>query len=87
MTDKEKAKANLVARAIASDISIYNEALIAQGIAKDNFFDALKEFIDEGRDLYKKRVSEEIYTTTNFYDRAIVDVILARKGSIKSKIW
>ncbi len=87
MTDEEKAKAMRFARAIASDISLYNEAKIVKGIENDTFFDALKDEIEEGRDLYRSRVSPEIYGSTNFFDRAIVDVVLARKGHIKSKIW
>ena len=87
MTDEEKAKAMRFARAIASDISLYNEAKIVKGIENDTFFDALKDEIEEGRDLYRSRVSSEIYGSTNFFDRAIVDVVLARKGHIKSKIW
>lgn len=87
MTDEEKAKAMRFARAIASDISLYNEAKIVKGIEEDTFFDALKDEIEEGRDLYRSRVSPEIYGSTNYFDRAIVDVVLARKGHIKSKIW
>ena len=87
MTEEERTKAVRLARTIASDISLYNESKIVQGIEQDNFFDALRDELDEGRELYKSRVSSEIYSTTNFYDRAIVDVILARKGKIKSKLW
>jgi hypothetical protein len=87
MTDEEKAKALRLARVIASDLSLYNEAKIAQSIEQDNFFEALKDEIEEGRDSYRSKVSSEIYSTTNFFDRALVDVILARKGHIKSKIW
>ncbi|MBI5546788.1 MAG: hypothetical protein HY901_23135 [Deltaproteobacteria bacterium] len=87
MTDEEKAKAIRLARTIASDISLYNEAKIIQGIEQDTFFEALQGEIEEGRELYKSRVTPELYTTTNYFDRAIVDVILARKGRIKSKIW
>ena len=87
MTEEEKAKATRLARVIASDLSLYNEAKIAAAIEQDNFFDALKDEIEEGRDSYRAKVSAEIYTTTNFFDRALVDVILARKGHIKSKIW
>jgi hypothetical protein len=87
MTEEEKAKAFRLARAIASDISLYNEAKIVQGIEKDTFFDSLKEEINEGRELYRSRVSKEVFEKTNFFDRAIVDVVLARKGHIKSKIW
>jgi hypothetical protein len=87
MTDEEKTKANRLARAIASDISLYNEAKVVQGIENDSLFEVLRDEIEEGRELYKSRVSAELYTKTNFFERAIVDVVVARKGHIRSKIW
>jgi hypothetical protein len=87
MTDEEKAKANRLARAIASDISLYNETKIIQGIENDSLFDVLKAELDEGRDLYKSRVSPEIYAKTNYFERAIVDIVVARRGNVRSKIW
>lgn len=87
MTDEEKAKAIRLARAIASDISLYNEQKIIKGIEQDNLFDVLKEELEEGRELYKSRVSQEIYTTANFFDRAVVDIVVRSKAHIKSKIW
>ena len=76
-----------LARAICSDVALYNEEKIVRGIEKDNFFDAVKEELEEGRELYRSRVSPELVQRTNFYDRAIVDVILRSKGHVKSKIW
>jgi spore germination protein GerM len=76
-----------LARAICSDVNLYNEEKIVKGIQDDNFFDALHEEIEEGRQLYRSRVSPELYGRTNFYDRAIVDVILKSKGHVKSKMW
>jgi hypothetical protein len=76
-----------LARAICSDVSLYNEEKIVRGIEQDNFFDALKEELEEGRDLYRSRVHPDLFARTNFYDRAIVDVILRAKGHVKSKIW
>jgi hypothetical protein len=76
-----------LARAICSDLALYNEAKIVEGIEQDTFFDLLKPEIEEGRDLYRSRVSPDLYARTNFYDRAIVDVILRRKGSVRSRIW
>ena len=76
-----------LARAIASDISLYNEQKIVKGIEQDNLFEVLKEEIEEGRELYKSRVSQELFTTTNFFDRAIVDIVLRSKAHVKSKIW
>ena len=76
-----------LARAICSDLSLYNEAKIVQGIEQDTFFDLLKDEIAEGRELYRSRVSPDLYGKTNFFDRAIVDVILRSKRHVKSKIW
>jgi hypothetical protein len=87
MTDEERMKAMRLARAIASDISLYNEAKIIQGIEQDTLFDVLKDEIAEGREHFKNRVSSEIFTRTNFYDRAIVDIVIKPKGHVKSKIW
>ena len=80
-------KAMRLARAIASDISLYNEEKIKEGIENDTFFDALAAELEEGRELYKSRVAPELYGKTNFFDRAIVDVILRRKGAVRSRIW
>lgn len=87
MTDEEKVKAMRLARAIASDISLYNEQKIVKGIEQDNLFDVLKDEIEEGRELYKSRVTKELFTSTNFYERAIIDIVLRSKAHVKSKIW
>lgn len=87
MTEEEKVKAMRLARAIASDISLYNEAKVTKGIEQDSLFDLLKEELDEGRELYRSRVSPELFATTNFFDRAVVDIIVRSKGHIKSRIW
>jgi hypothetical protein len=79
--------ANRLARAIASDLSLYNEAKIKEGIENDTFFSVLQEEIAEGRAHYESRVDPKLLGSSNFFDRALVDVILARKGHIKSKIW
>ena len=87
MTDDEKMKAMRLARAIASDISLYNEQKIVKGIEQDNLFDTLKDEIAEGRELYTARARAEVFQHTNFFDRAIVDILIRPKGHVKSKIW
>ncbi len=87
MTEEEKIKAMRLARAIASDISLYNEQKIIKGIEQDNLFELLKEELDEGRELYKSRVSPEIFQRMNFFERAINDIVLRSKAHVKSKIW
>ncbi|RMG13360.1 MAG: hypothetical protein D6729_15115 [Deltaproteobacteria bacterium] len=75
------------ARAIASDISLYNEQKIVEGIQNDDLFERLAEEIEEGRELYKSGVHPDLYARTNYYDRAIVDIVVKSKGHIKSPIW
>ena len=76
-----------LARAICSDLSLYNEEKIVRGIEQDDFFEAMRDELEEGRELYRSRVSPDLYARTNFYDRAIVDVILRSKRHVKSRIW
>jgi hypothetical protein len=79
--------ANRLARAIASDVSLYNEQKIVEGIMNDDIFTRLRDEIEEGRELYRSRVSADLDQAAWFYDRAIVDVLLKTKGHVKSKIW
>ncbi|MBI4956749.1 MAG: hypothetical protein HY908_32330 [Myxococcales bacterium] len=78
--------ARRLARAIASDLSLYNEDKIVEGIEKDTLFEVLSEEIEEGRAHYKSRVAPELYQK-NFYDRALVDILVKSKGHVKSKLW
>jgi hypothetical protein len=78
--------ARRLARAIASDVSLYNEEKIVRGLERDSLFEELGEEIEEGRALYKSRVSPDLYHR-NFYDRALVDILIRSKGHVKSKIW
>jgi hypothetical protein len=78
--------ARRLARAIASDLSLYNEEKIVRGIEHDNLFQELTEEVEEGRALYKSRVAPQLYQR-NFYDRALVDILVRSKAHIKSKLW
>ena len=78
--------ARRLSRAIASDISLYNEEEITTGIQSDSLFDEIDDEIEEGRPLFKSRVAPELYPL-NFYERALVDILVRSKGHIKSEIW
>jgi hypothetical protein len=84
--EDEEAAARL-ARAIASDIALYNEQKIVEGIQNDSLFDVLADEIEEGLNLYKGRVSDQLLSSTNFYYRAIVDRLLKNKAHVESFIW
>lgn len=78
--------ARRLARAIASDLSLYNEEKILEGLQADNLYDVLAEEIEEGRALFSSRVTPELFEK-NFYDRAIIDLLIKSKGHIKCKLW
>lgn len=79
-------RARQLARAIASDLTLYHEAKILDGITNDSLFDVMRDEIEEGRALFKSRVTPDVFQQ-NIYDRAIVDVLIKSKGHLKSKIW
>ena len=78
--------ARRLARAIASDLSLYNEEKIVEGITQDRLFEKLTDEIEEGRALFKSRVAPQLYAK-NFYDRAIIAILVRSKGHIKSPMW
>ncbi len=79
--------AKRLARAIASDLSLYNQEKIQKGIQQDNLFDVLSEEIEEGRAHYNSKVDPDLRASSNFFDLALVDVILKRNSHITSRIW
>jgi spore germination protein GerM len=78
--------ARRLARAIASDLSLYNEEKIVRGVENDNLYDEITEEIEEGRTLFKSRVSPSLYDH-NFYERAIIDILIRGKAHINSRMW
>jgi hypothetical protein len=78
--------ARRLARAIASDLSLYNEEKITEGVTNDNLFDVLSDEIEEGRALFKSRVAPDLYAK-NYYDRAIIDILVRSKGHVESPLW
>ena len=78
--------ARRLARAIASDLSLYNEDKILKGIQSDTLFEELAEEIEEGRQLFSSRVAPSLFKL-NFSNRAIVDILVRSKGHVKCKIW
>ena len=79
-------RARQLARAIASDLSLYHEKKLIEGIEKDTLFDVMRAEIDEGRALYKSRVTPEIFTM-GIYDRALVDMLMKSRSHVRSRIW
>ena len=85
ITDPERARRK--ARAIVSDVLVYNPDKLKEGIENDNLFEVLEEAIEEGRELYNSQIHPDLLAKTNFYDLAIVDVLVKPGGKHRSNIW
>ena len=84
---KKPEEAKRLARTILSDIVLYNQAKVKEGIEKDTLFEVLTEELAEGKKYYETMVDEEIRNSTNFFNDAVVDVLLRQGGKIRSEIW
>ncbi|HAA53402.1 MAG TPA: hypothetical protein DCE42_01520 [Myxococcales bacterium] len=80
-------KAMRYARYIVQDIEMYNKKKVEASLATDSFFEDLKDLFSEGKEQYENQVTPEILEVTNFFERAIVDVILYRKKHLETPIW
>ena len=78
--------ARRAARAIISDVAIYNREKVEEGIKNDSIFEIMADEIEEGRTHFNERVTPEI-AASNIYDIAVVDVLIKRAGKIESDIW
>jgi hypothetical protein len=85
ITTNEQAKR--LARTILSDILLYNQAKVKEGIEKDSLFDVLSEELAEGRKYYENMVDTALRQSTNFFNEAVIDVLLKQGGKHKSDIW
>jgi len=80
-------QARRLARTILSDILLYNQAKVKEGIERDSLFDVLSEELAEGRKYYESMVDTALRQSTNFFNEAVIDVLLKQGGKHKSDIW
>ncbi len=76
-----------LARTIVGDIALYNKDKVASGIKNDNIFELLEAELKEGLDLYRSKVDPELDRKNNFFNKAIVDILIKQYGTIDSQIW
>ncbi len=76
-----------LARAIVSDIALYNQDKVSEGIKSDSIFELMSDELEEGREHFFTRVSPEMQNRNHLYERAIVDVMIKQAGKIESQIW
>ena len=85
ITDPQRARR--LARAVLSDVMLYNPERVRAGIEADDLFDRLRPELDEARAFFERRVDLDVATKSNAFDLALVDVLVFRSGRIRSRIW
>lgn len=69
------ADARRFARLLISEIKLYNESRIARGLASDDLYDRLREYIDRSREMYDKRVKPEVAAQRDFFHEELVNML------------
>jgi len=72
-------KARRFARIIVSDIALYNQDLVIEGIRNGTFYDLLQTDVQEGRELYDNRVPAVIRGKKDYYQEAFDNFLSAAK--------
>jgi predicted Zn finger-like uncharacterized protein len=74
-----RTKARRLARIIVSDIALYNQAKVEEGVMNGTLYELLADDIAEGRALYIRRVSEEIRKDSSYLEDGFADLIAKKK--------
>jgi len=80
-------RAQRTARLIISDLVLYNQEKIAEGIRNDTLFALLEQELKEGRAYYEKQTDPAVRAETDYFNQAVVDILIKGRGNIESKIW
>jgi hypothetical protein len=83
----EPERAARLARAILSDVMLYHAEQVRRGIEADDLFERLAPELEEARAFFESRVEAEVARATNAWNRALVDVLVFRSRSVRSRIW
>ena len=76
-------KARRFARIIVSDVALYNQDAVIEGLKNGTFYELLKNDVDEGRELYEKRVPAAIKSIKDYYQEAFDNFISAQQKNVR----
>jgi CheY-like chemotaxis protein/DNA-directed RNA polymerase subunit RPC12/RpoP len=79
---REYDEARRLARLILSDIIIYHVDKVEQGIRDDNFFEILREEIEEGRHYYDSRVPLSVRRDTEIFTETIQQFVQMKREEL-----
>ena len=79
---READEARRLARLILSDIVIYHPAKVEQGIRDNNFFEVLRDEIEEGRQYYDSRVPMRVRRDTEIFSETLQQFVQMKREEI-----
>ncbi len=80
-------RAKRLARLIVSDIILYNQEKITEGIKNDTLFEVLENVLAEARRYYEKNVDPTVAAQADYFNLAVVDILVKGRANIQSRIW
>jgi response regulator RpfG family c-di-GMP phosphodiesterase/DNA-directed RNA polymerase subunit RPC12/RpoP len=80
---REYDEARRLARLILSDIVIYNAPKVERGIRENNFFDVLKDEIEEGRQYYESRVPFRVRQDTEIFNETLQQFVNMKREELQ----
>jgi hypothetical protein len=72
---RRKSKEEMLARALVSDIMVYNRDLYDKAKAEGNLLEALGPEIKKSWELYKEKVTPEVANSTNHFRDALNEIL------------
>jgi len=72
---RRRSKEEMLARALVSDIMVYNRDLYDQAKAENNLLEALGSEIKKSWELYKDKVTPEVANSTNHFRDALNEIL------------
>jgi len=76
-------KAKRFARIIVSDIALYNQDAVVEGLKNGTFYELLQNDVVEGRELYEKRVPATVRAKKDYYQDAFDNFIKTQKKIVR----
>lgn len=80
-------RAKRLARLVVGDVLLYNKEKIEEGIRKDTLFELLATELEEARRYYEKSVDPRVGKDVDYFNQAVVDILIKGRANIQSKIW
>jgi len=69
------------ARLVVSEIKLYNEQKVLDGRRQKNIYEALKDDIERGRQMYSDRVPAQVRDSTNYFYDELVRILAGGDAS------